>query len=273
MLPGLYGSKYNKGLVDVLKDGEWDPGVSQGIAFTWDGFISDGQHRLAAIALTKIAADIIITRNASWSAFDVTDMQRVRRPGQMLGDMPHSGLAIRIAKYLYPVLLGTQETDYYSRETSNPDLVEMVRAWPLFHGPWLAEVQAVHQEYHVPTSPLGAVVVGALAAGANEDDVQQFLNGMRRRHKEAFPSIGTDGEDPRYLLRMQFSRGSQGRIPEAESFGNAGILRQAMTVWLERYSDKPIKIKKFQRAVYKKQNLPPFWRSGEISKYHNSLFG
>lgn len=66
-----------KQLAGIIRRGEWSLS-HQGIAFDQSGRLLDGQHRLMAIVETGISCELLVTRNAPTSSFQVMD-QGVRR--------------------------------------------------------------------------------------------------------------------------------------------------------------------------------------------------
>lgn len=281
VLGKLFGNQYKPGLIEVIRSGGWNPRISQGAGFTSDGFISDAQHRFIAIAAAGVEVEMIITRNAGWDAFDVTDDVRTRSAGQFLGE--NGELKSSIARHLFPIILGTQGKEYSSRVPSISDVRELVEAWPWFHTTesldsgsdvsWLSKIKQVNREIKVPKAQLGAVVMAALAAGANPFDVEEFLEGLKISSKVTFVTIGTDGEDPRYLVRKRFHNANSriGRQHDSIQYGNMGFLRTAMTIWLERNSDSPIKVSKIDPTPMSRK-LPPFWNTDAVREFHAKQF-
>jgi len=295
VFPKLLGNQYKPGLIDIIKSGKWDPTISQGAAFTWDGYVSDAQHRLIAIALSGKSVRMIITRNAGWSAFDVTDDVRTRTAGQFLGE--NGELKSSIARHLYPIIIGTETKEYSARTPSLTDLREMVEAWPWFHTTetldggadksLLSLVKQAAKESKIPKAPLGASAIAALAAGADPFEVESFLHGCLVSFNGSFETIGTDGDDPRYLLRKKFNliAGKGGRLPDSMQYSNAALVRYAMNIWLDRHETGPVEWLDMARDIQNpvkvrdkfdhwnlRRKLPRFWRSDKVREFHASLF-
>lgn len=229
----------------------WNKGTHQGLAFTPDGFIIDGQHRLSWCALAGVPIILPVAVNAPWSAFKDIDQNRARSAHQML-DIPHATVAAGTARYLLPILSkdGRINHSYKGREY-NDKVIEVCLGWPYFaeDQPWMREVYEAGKEAGIPSSPLGAVVVGSLAAGVDADEVQQFINGLRPFSRNVpYITIGTNGSDPRQLLARFFNKqkaatgNNRRRSSAADDRSNTGVIRYAMDVWLRRRSSKPVKV-------------------------------
>lgn len=66
-----------------IDEGRWLP-THQGVAFSPEGKLLDGQHRLDAIAEGEVAVPILVTYNVPENAFAVIDQHRKRTGGQIL---------------------------------------------------------------------------------------------------------------------------------------------------------------------------------------------
>ncbi|MBD3004656.1 hypothetical protein [Streptomyces sp. 5-10] len=270
-------------LVDYAKDWakifsgqsaeKYNPNTHEGAAFSReivgnDEFLLDAQHRFAGFLLSGIKSiEIPVTTGVDWAAFAIMNKGRRRNVGQMLGDLPYAHLAAGVARHLLPVVDGS-EREKFTIPGRDEDVIDIARGWPHFRGPWLKEVMGTLKS-RIPMSPLGATVIGTLAAGGDPFEVQQFIDGLKPGYREGYPSIGTDGEDPRRLLKLAFTgRDPKQRYSEAEQRVNAGMIRQAMNVWMRRHDDKPIKYKTLPRTPAHRQ-LPPFWQADKIRAFHD----
>jgi hypothetical protein len=74
-------------LSESIKRGEWQA-THQGIAFSKNGRLLDGQHRLHAIIKANIPVNIFITRNVNESAFKVLDCGAKRT----ISDLTHMNM-------------------------------------------------------------------------------------------------------------------------------------------------------------------------------------
>lgn len=70
-------------LSQEMKAGRWRL-HHQGVAIDWNGVLRDGQHRLAAIVLSKCTVPMLVTRDVDPAVFDVIDGQRPRSIGDQL---------------------------------------------------------------------------------------------------------------------------------------------------------------------------------------------
>lgn len=69
-----------------MQSGFW-PLTHQGICFGEDGRLIDGQHRLAAVVESGVAAKFLVTRGAKNDTFSVVDKGYIRRSGQIFSMM------------------------------------------------------------------------------------------------------------------------------------------------------------------------------------------
>lgn len=281
LMGSLQGTKRNKGLIRIVQDGELNPRTSIPLVFTEDGYLLDGQHRIAACWLSKKSIEYPVTTNGQWDTFSVLDTGRSRRPDQLLGEgIPYPEQAAAVAKLIISVLRGTEQNEWTAQDASNQDIYELVRGWPFFYGDedgsdsWLKHV-AKASKSRIPITALGASTIMALAAGANPDHVQEFLNGLTPGYRDGFPMLGKNGEDPRHLLRRQYLNKQQSKHPnDKERRIQVSHVRRAMEVWLEykAYMDpkdegKLIELTKFQ-GPSESSSLPAVWRADAVRSFH-----
>lgn len=69
----------------VLREGRFEDSIQQGMAFDTNGHLRDGQHRLIAVANTRIAIDVWVLFGMRPEAFSVIDTGYKRTAGQNLG--------------------------------------------------------------------------------------------------------------------------------------------------------------------------------------------
>ena len=72
-----------KFLADQMRSGNFKT-THQGIAFSKDGFLLDGQHRLQAIIQSGVTIKIAVTRGLYESDFSVLDTGKIRTAGDAL---------------------------------------------------------------------------------------------------------------------------------------------------------------------------------------------
>lgn len=263
LIGALTGSPRRKGWIDIVKDGELLQ-IHQGFAFTPDGFLCDGQHRLAAIVLSGTTADDMqVSVDVDWKGFAVMDSARGRTAGQLLGDdLPYADNCASAARYIIPVLNGMEDRVYMADTVmaSKQEVIDLVSGWGFFDGNWSKDVAVISATMKVPAIPLLATVIMALGAGADVDQVQQFLNGLKKTFRpQDYIAIGTNGIDPRWVLRNAFSN----RVTTSkDKYGNAGLIRRCMTVWLNQE-----KVGELSRTPANR-NLPPVWNADKVRQYH-----
>lgn len=281
LLAALDGSRHRKGLIDVLKDGEWNPGIASPVVFTYDGYLLDGQHRFAACALSNVPIEVPVAVNGQWDTFAVTDTNRGRSAGQLLGDIPYADYSAAAAKLILPIIRGTERKDYAIPSASNQEVYDLVHGWPFFRenwdggSTWMKEVVAAAAS-RIPLSPLAASTMMALAAGADPFHVQSFLDGLKPVYSDGFPDIGEKGKDPRFLLRrLYLTRSGGGRgATETERRQQVGHVRRAMQIWLdyrmweERREGPGITEITQLRTVSENSDLPEVWRADAVRKFH-----
>jgi hypothetical protein len=113
----------------------------QGIAFSKEGELNDGQHRLSAIVESDIGAPLIVWFGCERSEFAVVDQNYSRTAANILSiqGIPHSALRASIAGMVYMLRTGPkmfprpQEAAAYAIELAGPDLDEACRLGSLLN--------------------------------------------------------------------------------------------------------------------------------------------
>lgn len=247
------------------RDGEvWNPDTPPGLVFSLDGFILDGQHKLAGAILAGVEFEVLVSVGNPWSVLKYMDTPLRRNAGQMT-DVPHPQDAAKIARYLLPVIYG-DETSAHTMRGMMDEIVQITQTWPWFRNPaWIGDMKKRQVRRFVPTVPLGAVVFGALAAGASAFEVKNFIDGIDPFLKTRTEWDGP-GTDPRKLLSDRYL--TRRHKDDEDLRSDAGIFRKALTIYLERYSgDKNLSAEKFIK-IGKHNDLPPFWNSEAIREFH-----
>lgn len=270
-----------KGLIDIVRDGEFNPRTSTPAVFTREGFLLDAQHRAAACWLAKKNIELPVTTNGQWDTFGVLDVGTGRTAGQLLGEIPHPDRAAAAAKMILPVIEGTEMENWTIDGASNQDIYDLVHGWSFFHAQssendssWMSYVIEAAKS-KVPMTPLAASTMLALAAGAKPSHVQEFLNGLSPKYREAFPPIVEGGDDPRYLLRKFYMTNDTPKKPnDKERRKQISYVRKAMSVWLDykAYMDgddtaRIHRITKLQ-APSDTDPLPAVWRADRVRAFH-----
>jgi hypothetical protein len=260
--------------------GKINPYVKDGLAFTPDGFILDGQHRLIGCALSGKPMRLPVDINTAWSTFRVTDSGTARRADQMLGpEYPQPKASSAAAKMIFPVLSGDEKTSYTVFSSTREDQLDLIQSWPFFRdkGTFALMVNA-QRGSRIQLSHLVSVCAMAHAAltvlgddypGENGTiEIDSFLRGLCFTPGKpfVFEDWGT-GADPRYMLREQSLRRGPATDKGAE-FQRASIslVRRAMTLWLSRY-DENREPPMSRIGVARGGLLHPVWRSDLVQTY------
>lgn len=273
LITTLRGNSRRKGLIAVVKDGEWNHRTSQTVAFTREGFLLDGQHRFAACALGGKEITFPVMLNADWDIFDDIDSGRGRGADQLLGDVKYPIEAATAARMLLPVVAGVEREHWSFLDAPNQDVIELINRWPFFHGGddggivWMREVKAA-QRTRIPIGPLAASVMAALAAGADPFHVQEFLDGLKDSFSERYETIGTAGRDPRHMLRSIYLRRDTRKNDALERRRQVGHCRRAMQVWLDWKTETANHELQKLPTVSATSDLPEVWRADEVRKFH-----
>lgn len=94
-------------LAEAIKRGEWIAS-HQGIAFTENGRLIDGQHRLSAIVSANIPVEMLVVRGVPENAFKVIDAGVKRSISDLTGlDKKCAQVSRLAASILFPVSFGT----------------------------------------------------------------------------------------------------------------------------------------------------------------------
>jgi hypothetical protein len=267
VMGALKGNSNKKGWISTVEDGELKV-THQGLAFTPNGFLSDGQHRLAAIALANLdkPVRIQVSVNVPWEGFAYMDSGRIRQAGQMLGTIPNGTACAASARYIFPVFDGVERREYMIKARTKQEVIDLVMATPFYRARWSREVYTAASGSNVPHTILLAHIIMALAAGADVFKVQRFLDGLKsgkRIDPSDFKGFGQNGKDPRWILRGQFM--SKKTFSPAEIYGNVGLIRRALQIWLDEEEAGSFLRTPTSRA------LPPVWREEKVREYFAGL--
>ncbi len=99
-----------KTLVDVIKSGNWVL-THQGIAFSPDGELLDGQHRLSAIARAGVPVPLLVSRNVPADSFTAMDRGWNRSMKQVCVGIPEQ--VVYAASWLVRLQLCQQAAQPY----------------------------------------------------------------------------------------------------------------------------------------------------------------
>lgn len=182
-----------------MRAGRWKTS-HQGIAFDWDGFLLDGQHRLGAIVLVGFPVDLDIRVGCDPDTFDVLDTGHKRTASQMVHH-PQAKLMTSAARYL-GVIDGTLNGNIvsggiYCKSSSAAELLQVIANWPEL-GTFAASAQHVRGKAQILASPHLAVLAQA-SRTQYADQIPIWLDGL------AYGENLT-GLDPRLHLRNRFAK-------------------------------------------------------------------
>lgn len=182
-----------------MRAGRWKT-THQGIAFDWDGFLLDGQHRLGAIVLVGFAVQLDIRVGCDPDTFDVLDSGHKRTANQMVHH-PHARLMTSAARYL-GTIDGTVNSPVtsggvYAKRTSVAELLHVVTSWPEL-GTFAASAQHVRVKSQILAAPHLAVLAQA-SRTQYADRIPVWLDGL------AYGENLT-GLDSRLHLRNRFAK-------------------------------------------------------------------
>lgn len=263
----LTGSPAKKGWIDTFLDGDIRK-THQGIAFSSDGYLLDGQHRLAACVLSGISYRPLLAQDVPWDAFIAMDSGRARTADQFI-DLPNPLVIAASARYILPTIRETERREYYEKLATKQEVLDLVYGWGLFAGPWMTEIVTAAKGSNIPATPLAATVMMALAAGGDAitGQVQDFLNGLKKGHSHRdYVTIGKNGEDPRWILKNAFlaaKNNGKRTFSAAETYGNVGLIRRCMNVWLDQEEVQAL------TRTAPNRDLPPVWNADAVRAFHN----
>ncbi|MFB7858877.1 hypothetical protein [Rhodococcus qingshengii] len=247
----------------------FNPDMPPGLVISPDGFVLDAQHKICAIHLSGVTAQILTHLNTPWATLDGMDTP-MRRTADQLSDVPYPALASQAARYIMPAIHGTEKKDFYVRGHLT-DVVAMQQDWPWFRANWSEDIHKLRSR-RIPSAPLASVVYGALAAGADPFEVQSFLDGIFPDPFRSDPAVGvgSEGKDPRRLIGQRYGTRLKTATRNEDKRSDAGIFRLAMTSWLSRKDDKPLELSSLFKIT---GDLPPFWNSDAIRDYYKTSKG
>jgi hypothetical protein len=117
-------------LAAAMTAGHWNGNTHQGIAFTVDGIVNDGQHRIHACAQSGVAIDMMMVFGQPRAAFEVIDQDAVHRDAATLLELDglHTGsstLAAGLARGLLGIKKGA--TGAAIRQVLKAEVLAFVR--------------------------------------------------------------------------------------------------------------------------------------------------
>jgi hypothetical protein len=157
-----------------MRAGRWNTN-GQGIIFTPEGDLLDGQHRLEAIVESGVSLEMFVVRGVPVERFETMDSGRARTVGDVLGaqDYPNSSQLAAIARLSWNYVAGAS----ISYGPGKAALISFVHSYP-----YLSEItnKLASARPPLPNSPLGAVLFLANAGHRRlEGQADDFLEGIK----------------------------------------------------------------------------------------------
>jgi hypothetical protein len=182
-----------------MRAGLWKT-THQGIAFDWDGFLLDGQHRLGAIVRVDKPIRLDIRVGCDPDTFDVLDVGHKRAANQLI-QHTHAKVMSSAARFVGVIdgMIRTGDTrgGVYSVRASTAELLAVVEAWPEL-GTFAASAVHCRNKGQVLAAPHLAVLAQA-ARTQYADRIPVWLDGLA--YGENLP-----GNDSRLHLRERMAR-------------------------------------------------------------------
>lgn len=207
----------------AMREGRWREPSLDPIAFTEEGLLLNGQHRLAALIKAGMSIEMLIVHDVPGDLFPTIDTGRRRQASQFVRLPNATALASTTRLVLW----------YHKRRMADPrhpmspvgpsavgfDTDEILA---FIEGEWGETLQAsVHEarmaaRYSgVPTSVMGAVLVIARMEGADPLLLEEWIQGLTE-------GIGLTEDDPRRRLRQRL----------LDTSSSAHIRRSVVAVWM-----------------------------------------
>jgi hypothetical protein len=171
----------------------------QGIAFDWDEFLLDGQHRLGAVVIVNQPITMQVTVGCDPDTFDVLDTGYKRAANQMVNH-PHAKVMSAAARFVGVIdgSITTGQIHYgvYAHNPSSAELLDVISRWPEL-GTFAASAAHCRTKGQILAAPHLAVLAQA-ARTQHADRIPTWLDGIA--HGE-----NLTGTDPRLHLRNRFA--------------------------------------------------------------------
>jgi hypothetical protein len=180
----------------AMTDGRWLEPTIDPIAFTPDGLLLNGQHRLQALIKTGLTIDMLVVENATPEMFKFIDTARRRSAGQFVGRPSAATVASAARFYLWAKRALPEPPTPMNLSFAMDELLDVL------DGPSgdlieesVRSAQRVYRASNVPSSIHATVIALAIEQGA---DPQRIEDGWIQALEHG---IGLDRDDPRRLLR------------------------------------------------------------------------
>jgi hypothetical protein len=190
---------------DTMKRGEWRL-TPQALAFDTDGWLLDGQHRLAAVAFAKVSVDFWIFPEEPRDTFALYDVGRKRSASHLL-HVPNRMAIASAVRYLGVAdgVLAPRSVNQALGQPTVAQTLDLVRAYGLDLELAARVATGLVKTAHTPPSPMAAVLYQALNS-EHKDKFDDFIHGVATGENL---KLG----DPRLRLRNGFLAPPFNRAP------------------------------------------------------------
>lgn len=184
----------------IMKSGRW-LFTHQGIAFDYDGFLIDGQHRLRAVVISGIAVEMFVIPNCDPATFAVLDNGHKRQAAHLLHG-PNPKVVASAARILavvtgYARRDGRVEGGVYDGTLPTDVILEVCNQWPE-----LEELMSAVQNCYNQTKinrPMHLAVAAQAVRSRYRDRLGSWFDGL-------YSGAELGNTDPRLHLRNRFMR-------------------------------------------------------------------
>lgn len=220
-------------LAQAIERGEWQL-THQGIAFDEEGYLVDGQHRLAAIRKAGLAVDIAVTYNVPRSAFAVMDTGR-KRTGKDALSLAGESNGTHLAAALRGLHLYLTQPDVgwsgAGSQVTHTQLLKLLEEHPNMR-------QSVNQGLQLNRAikiTVTAASIGCYVTTEERPDIDQS-----DWHEGLITGAGLEVGDPRLTLRNTMLDLAAGRRQRKSDDSRAHLLYylKAWNAWVEGRSVK-----------------------------------
>jgi len=200
-----------KQLSEMIKNGEWQP-THQGIAFSVNGKLLDGQHRLSAIAKSGIPVNMLVIRDLPNDAFKTIDCGLKRTAADLTKLSSSSAEACRAAAAF------TYHTGRFSADV-------LLKIYDCGFG-------ALHEEI---IAVAGKKIKFFSSASMRVAAVIMMMNGHDKQYiKNIYANLVHQNYDKLPTIAQQFAKQvNLGKLP----FDKVDLLARGMKVFNPEYSD------------------------------------
>ena len=174
-------------LATIIRRGLWDGNTHQGIAFSVDGIVNDGQHRINAVAQVGITVEVMMTFGQPRQTFNVIDQLITPRNAVDLIDIQGievgtAGVAAALARFVIAInsVRKGENMGVAVRYVHVSDVLEFVTTHQSDIHVAVNDGRRISVAMRARVSPsnIGAAIYLIRAAAKNQDDVTRFVDGL-----------------------------------------------------------------------------------------------